>query len=69
MLDEQSIPACVQVLEHSCQNAQMPIFSADPAVRINQVLAATGGRRLGSICEFDFRAALDGFGQAIAARL
>jgi hypothetical protein len=68
-LDEQSNPACVQVLQHACQDPQQPFFYGDPAVRLNAVIDATGGVRVGSICDTDYRAALTAFGQAIAARL
>jgi hypothetical protein len=58
---------CTPLLQHSC-NASMAFF-ADPAVRINQVLAAAPNGQQDSVCAPDYADAMTAFGNAIAARL
>jgi hypothetical protein len=58
---------CAALLQHSCSAAAT--FFGDPAVRINQVLAATPNGQQNSVCNPDYSPALVSFGNAIAARL
>ncbi len=57
-LDERSNPVCAPVLQHSCQNPQNPAFFGDPAVRLNQVVAAAAHHHWSSICDSDYTGAL-----------
>jgi hypothetical protein len=50
-VDATSVPPCVPVVQHSCQNAAQPIFFADPAVRLNQVIEAAANHKLVSLCD------------------
>ena len=67
-LNEGSNPACVPVLQHSCQNPKNPVFDGDPAVRLNTVVrSARGGSFIGSICDDDYSASLRTIAQKILA--
>jgi hypothetical protein len=58
---------CAALLQHSCSaNAA---FFGDPAVRINQVLAAVPNHQDLSICAPDYGVAMTALGNAIATRL
>jgi hypothetical protein len=59
-------PVCAVLLGHSCDASAD--FFGDPAVRINQVVAAVNGQ-VSSICDLDYTPPMVGVGQAIAARL
>jgi hypothetical protein len=57
-LNEQSNPACVPVLQHSCQDSQQPVFFGDPAVRLNTVINSAINHGTSSICATDYTGAL-----------
>jgi hypothetical protein len=57
-LNEQSNPACVPVLQHSCVNSTNPSFFGDPAVRLNTVINSAINHSISSICADDYTGAL-----------
>jgi hypothetical protein len=58
---------CAVLLQHSC-NASAQFFG-DPAVRINQLVNASAGSLLSSICDQDYTAAMTALGQQIGMRV
>ena len=69
-LNESSNPACVPVLQHSCQNPSNPVFFGDPAVRLNAVIRkAKGGFNISSICNSDYTGALQSLSNLIVSSL
>lgn len=67
--DSESSPACVPVLQHSCQNELQPQFFGDPAIRLNAVINAAPMHNITSICANDYTSALQGLGQRVANQI
>ncbi len=62
---------CAVVLQHSCIAPQNSQFFGDPAVRINQLVAAAtpNNQQLTSICDTSYQSALEGLGQKIVSAI
>jgi hypothetical protein len=67
--DPSGFPACVPVLQHSCQNELQPEFFGDPAIRLNAVINAAPMHNITSICANDYTSALRGLGQRVANQI
>jgi hypothetical protein len=69
MLDEGNVPACVPVLQHSCQNPQTPTLFGDPPVRLNTVVTAVANHAVSSICDSDYTGALMNLANLIVSNI
>jgi hypothetical protein len=58
---------CAVLLQHSC-NASSSFFG-DPAVRINQLVNASAGSLVSSICDMDYTSAMSSVAQQIGMRV
>jgi hypothetical protein len=56
-------------ISHSCVAADNPAFFGDPSQRLTYVVSKAQSNQITSICDTDYKAALEGIGQKIVAAL